>query len=635
MAPHGPALRVRFHSTDRGLSTGNVRIWAETLAGTELATSEVGVVVVHPTDEPLSPELADALRLSCEAFAVQFRAVPTSPTATLAELDRALGVRPDDLTLLARPGDTPSPAVVDRLHAALADRGPAVADARPLPVAPVPTAEDSSPDPSGVCVLFDGRTGEALGQVPVAAAGSDLLRSAAAHGIAVVGDPAAPVFHDVRVGDDLQPVQAPPMPAAEKPPARSADEESHPANLPATSLAEVLRATGVEAVTAPAPGSSPSCFLTILTRTQGTRPQCLEEMLLCLAAQTDRDFEVVLACHRVSTEVRAETEAVVARFPEWLRSRVRLIEVDRPGRAAPLNDGLDAANGRYVVVLDDDDLVFAHWVETFRSLEQRAPGRVLRACALRQNVTKVEAHGRATAVNVGPPWSDWPSSFDLVDHLQVNSTPCMTVAFPRGVYQDLRYRFDERMLATEDWEYLVRAAAVVGVECSPALTSIYRWWVDEVSSRTVQTVHDWEQGRDLAGESFDDRVLLLPRSSARRVRELFGQIEEAWGEHTRAIELHDKAVENYTGLMERFRKNKERRQAAEAEVEELKSRLRRQRRRADRRLALMRELDALLAAGEGGGFGARRSRSRTEERSQIFDLSRGELEERIAELRGR
>ncbi len=445
-----------------------------------------------------------------------------------------------------------------------------------------------------MCVLFDGRTGEALGQVAVTAPGSDLLHSAAALGIAVVSDPAAPVFHDVRVGDDLQPVEAPTRTGAEEPPARPADEDSHPAHLPATSLAEVLRATGVEAATVPAPGGSPSCFLTILTRTQGTRPQCLEEMLLCLAAQTERDFEVVLACHRVSTEARAETDAVVARFPAWLRSRVRMIEVDRPGRAAPLNDGLEAANGRYVVVLDDDDLVFAHWVETFRALEQRAPGRVLRACALRQNVTKVEAHGRATAVNVGPPWPDWPSSFELVDHLQVNSTPCMSVAFPRGVYHDLCFRFDERMLATEDWEFLVRAAAVVGVESSPALTSVYRWWVDEVSSRTVQTAHDWEQGRDLAGQSFDDRVLMLPRSSARRVRELFDQIEEAWGEHTKAIELHDKAMENYNGLLARFRKNKDRRLAAEAEVEELKSRLRRQRRRADERLALMRELDALL-----------------------------------------
>lgn len=634
MAPHGPALRVRFHSTDPGLSAGNVRVWAEALAGTELATSEVAVVLVHPTDEPLPPDLSDALQRSCEGLSVRFRAIPTSSTATLADLDRVLGVLPDDLTLLARPGDTPSPGLVDRLHAALADRSPAVADAHPLPVAPVPPAEGSSPDPSGVCVLLDGRTGAALGHVPLTAPGPDLLRSAAVHGITVVSDPGAPVFHDVRVSDDLRPVDAPTGARAEEPPGRPAGQDLHPANLPATSLAEVLRATGVEGATVPAPGGSPSCFLTILTRTQGTRPQCLEEMLLCLAAQTDRDFEVILACHRVSPEDRAETAAVVARFPEWLRSRVQLIDVDRPGRAAPLNDGLDAAHGRYVVVLDDDDLVFAHWVATFRAMEQRAAGRVLRACALRQNVTKVEAHGRVTAVNVGPPWPDWPASFELVDHLRVNSTPCMTVAFPRGVYHDLRFRFDERMLATEDWEYLVRAAAVVGVESSPVLTSVYRWWVDEVSSRTVQTAHDWEQGRDLAGQSFDDRVLLLPRSSARRVRELFDQIEEAWSEHTKAIELHDRAMENYNGLLTRFRKNKDRRQAAEAEVEALKSRLRRQRRRTEERLALMRELDALLAR-DGGGSGGRRSRSRSEERARIFDMTPEELEQRIAELRGR
>ncbi len=44
------------------------------------------------------------------------------------------------------------------------------------------------------------------------------------------------------------------------------------------------------------------------------------------------------------------------------------ILVDHGGRTTPLNVGLPQARGDYVAILDDDDFVFAHWVETFQSL---------------------------------------------------------------------------------------------------------------------------------------------------------------------------------------------------------------------------------------------------------------------------
>ena len=35
-------------------------------------------------------------------------------------------------------------------------------------------------------------------------------------------------------------------------------------------------------------------FLSIITRTQGRRPHTLTEVLVCLTAQTDTDFELLL-----------------------------------------------------------------------------------------------------------------------------------------------------------------------------------------------------------------------------------------------------------------------------------------------------------------------------------------------------
>lgn len=284
-----------------------------------------------------------------------------------------------------------------------------------------------------------------------------------------------------------------------------------------------------------------------------------------------------------------QTVELVAGFPAWLRSRVRIIEVDRPGRAAPLNDALDAGNGRYVVILDDDDLVLAHWVETFMRLERRSPGRMLRAVALRQDVTTAQVTGLLTAVTVGPPSWDWPVGFELVDHLRANATPCMSVAFPRGAYADLGFRFDEGMLAIEDWEYLVRTAAIVGVESCAEATSVYRWWLDGDSSRTAQTSEDWVQARARAHATFDSQLILLPRGGAQRIRSLFDENTRARVEAERARDAHELTTVRLAEVVTAHQQAVEAARTAEARVVALRSRLRRQQRRAERRLAHLRQ----------------------------------------------
>ena len=642
MARLGPTVVVRFLTTDTSLSTDSVGVWAQAIACSEELTGRVTIAVVDPVREQLQAGQVGSLEQASAAFSVAFRYEAVAPGTTMAAAVTALDVEADDFVLLADPADVPSPGLIDRLFASLGVSDVAIVDAQTLPMTPSRHGldDDDDPAPAGVCVMLSGRVCRELGDFDMSAARLDiaeLIHRARGKSLRIVSDPAAAVFCDVRVGADVQPLAAgvgdADVAAVDDGPARLASR-SHPAALEATSLGEVIRASGVTQLIEPEPDTAvPSCFLTVLTRTQGNRPQCLEEMLLCLAAQTVRDFEVVLACHRVSESARTETEEILARFPEWLQSRVRIIEVDRPGRAAPLNDGLETANGRYVVILDDDDIVFAHWVQTFMEMEHRAPGRLLRAATLRQDVKRVEAHGRATAVPVGQPRCVWPLSFELVDHLNVNATPCMTVAFPRGVYHALRYRFIESMMTTEDWEYLVRAAAIVGVESDPAITSVYRWWVDEGSSRTEQSTDDWDLSRELAERSFDDRILLLPRGSARRIRELFDQRSEALAEAKKAVDAHGHAVEEINDLIAAQQRTGDRARAAEAKVHEVESRLRQQTRRAEQKLARMHELDGLLASRAGRGADALGTAVQPDVRAEIFEMSQGELKKRIAELK--
>lgn len=289
-----------------------------------------------------------------------------------------------------------------------------------------------------------------------------------------------------------------------------------------TSLGEVLRRVGIE----PEAYAGGTCFLTVVMRTQGTRPGLLAEALASLAEQTDRDFEVVLVRHRAEPADASEVDAVVAAAPEWLRARVAVLDLDTGARGAPLNLGFDHARGGYLVAFDDDDLVLPHWVATFRAMHEEAPRQALRANAVRQEVEAAHVDGRLVARPVGEPQQIWPRDFSLLDHLLINHTPNMTIAFPREVFHDLGERFDESLDTTEDWDFLLRVAALVGVATSDEVTAVYRWWVDTETSRHVHDETAWDDNHRRVQDRLDERVLLLPPGSVTDLRALLADREE-------------------------------------------------------------------------------------------------------------
>lgn len=274
------------------------------------------------------------------------------------------------------------------------------------------------------------------------------------------------------------------------------------------------------------PAPRASCFLSVITRTQGRRPLLLAETLGSLAEQSDRDFEVLVVRHATDVSQAQTVQEVVSALPAWLRERVRILDVERPGRSAPLNDGFEAARGSYVAILDDDDLALPRWVSTFHDLAATHPGQVLRAVAVRQPVRVEAGPAGPAAVAVAPADRLWPSTFHFVDHLLINHTPPVALAYPRTVFRDRGERFDESLDTTEDWDFLMRAASLVGVASSPEETCIYRWWVEAEGSRAEHTEAEWTRNEGLVRAKLDAREMRLPPGSATRFRELIAARDE-------------------------------------------------------------------------------------------------------------
>lgn len=260
-------------------------------------------------------------------------------------------------------------------------------------------------------------------------------------------------------------------------------------------------------------------FLSIVMRTQGTRLASMREAFLSLAGQDDTDFEVVVVGHRLGETALKDVERAIEDNPAWLRERIRLLKVDHGTRVTPLNLGFAASTGKYIAILDDDDIPFANWVSTFSGLARDRPGAIARAVAVRQDIVSVSVLGRAGIRTEGPPERMYPSSFDFLEHLSYNSTPPVSIAFPRGPFHDLNIRFDETLETTEDWDYLMRVAAITGVHSSPEITSIYHWWKSGQSSRTDHSQDDWDKNHAAILRKLDETTMLLPYGVAKDVRE--------------------------------------------------------------------------------------------------------------------
>ena len=125
-------------------------------------------------------------------------------------------------------------------------------------------------------------------------------------------------------------------------------------------------------------------FLTVITRTQGKRPDMLTEMLLCLTGQSNTDFELLIMGHNLSDEQHELVSELIDDLPQWMQEKTRLIPVNGGTRTTPLNRGFEEARGKYIAVLDDDDLVFDHWVEAFYDLHKKHNGTVLHAYSVMQ-----------------------------------------------------------------------------------------------------------------------------------------------------------------------------------------------------------------------------------------------------------
>ena len=263
-------------------------------------------------------------------------------------------------------------------------------------------------------------------------------------------------------------------------------------------------------------------LLTIVIRTIGTETFTLRDTLACLAGQSDLDFDVLLMGHKLDVKRQIAVEEVLQDQPEFLRQRIEFILVNEGGRSRPLNIAYKKATGRYIVTLDDDDLVFGNYVEIFRKIHNEQPGRLLRArCAMQRARKSHVDGGRLAAISTGPIEPRYPADFNLLDHLRDNHTPCMSVAYPREVVHAFGQEFDESLTTAEDWDFMMRCYFLVGIATAPEITSIYRRWDDRVTSAQMHAQEEWLNNRSIIIQKHDTLPVILSAGTLKEFRNFY------------------------------------------------------------------------------------------------------------------
>jgi glycosyltransferase involved in cell wall biosynthesis len=219
--------------------------------------------------------------------------------------------------------------------------------------------------------------------------------------------------------------------------------------------------------------------------------------------QTISDLEIV-----VVDDGSDDTTVTAAR--RWKDPRVAVISQANAGAAAARNTGIAAARGRYVALLDADDL----WLPT----------------KLERQLALLHQHAHASAVQTGAYFVDddlrlmsvrecHPSDDALLDTLRFRNMPAnmSAIMIERDKFAEIG-DFDTSLEILEEWDMHIKCARWCGLQSVVEPLVLYR-------------VHAGNRSRDLSihiepGLSILDRLFkdpTLPSSVRAREREIYGR----------------------------------------------------------------------------------------------------------------
>ncbi len=261
-------------------------------------------------------------------------------------------------------------------------------------------------------------------------------------------------------------------------------------------------------------------LVSVICRTLG-RDQ-LQLALQSVALQTYPNIEIVLVDAAGSNSLNYESAA--ARIP------VNLVSTNQPlSRSQAANAGLEAAKGKYIQFLDDDD-----WID---------PAHLSQLVDFLDKNEKFQAAYSSTqkTTSAGNPVDYvFREDYDPILLMRDNYIPIHAMLFESSLLQQ-GCRFDEAFDIYEDWDFWLQLSQHTAFHHIESLTAFYREGGDSdtaVEDVRLRYKHDNIPGKGRA--ALFDKWLL--KWSGERVNSLIGQLDQSVLLCELDVEIHSQSV---------------------------------------------------------------------------------------------
>src|SRR2546422_6075031 len=188
------------------------------------------------------------------------------------------------------------------------------------------------------------------------------------------------------------------------------------------------------------------------------RLRLLGEALFSLAVQSWHNLETLVMIQNGGDDGKAACIDLINQLP-WLNSPpYQVISVPIPegvdGRSTLLNRGIERANGRYLAILDDDDLIYQHGYETLIQQLNNCEAAVAVGGCRMSRMKWASNHWYVSKKE--NPWA-WGQTRD--DLLADNFVPIHSYVIDRKRINPRDLYFDDAMPPLEDYDLLLRLVA--------------------------------------------------------------------------------------------------------------------------------------------------------------------------------
>ncbi len=275
-------------------------------------------------------------------------------------------------------------------------------------------------------------------------------------------------------------------------------------------------------LTKPAASGSKNPVLVSVVIPTYNRPQMLAEAVRSVLNQTENNIEVI-----VVNDAGQPVEEVLKSFKE---PRLRLVTHPvNKGLAASRNSGIAVASGKYIALLDDDDLFLPEHLQTALGvLSVQHPvvyTDAWRVTWQKLNETYVEIDKRV-------PYS---MDFERNKLLLGNISPVNCFVFDRllAIKAGL---FDESLSTLEDWEFWIRLSGLAAFRHIPQATVQVNWRTDG-TTMTSSRQQEFSKNRETIYKRYQKELKQIPN-----VQEILDEFNAIWSQDARPVPVSDQPL---------------------------------------------------------------------------------------------